>query len=109
MRAKHLHVFVLIDVRNKGKFGTAKTLLSPPVVLLTVQGCVSFVDLFLLLFVFVCIYHAVLSTHCSLVATNWEQAGLLALLHVLISLCFVTFHYGSLGKVNYLIVSIPHI
>ena len=60
----------------------------------------------LLLFLFrVC--HAVLSVPCSLVATCWETADLLALLCVMFSCVFVTFPYGVFGQVWYLIVSIP--
>ena len=50
--------------------------------------------------------HAFASVHCCLVVTCWERAGLLALM------CdvyrdFVTFPFGILGHVWYLIVSIP--
>ena len=48
-----------------------------------------------------------LSVHCSLVATCWERADLLALLYVLFYCVFVTFPCGVLGQVWYLIVSIP--
>ena len=59
-----------------------------------------------LLFLFhVC--HAVLSVPCSLVVTCWERADLLALLYMMFSCAFVTFQYGVLGRVWYLIVLIP--
>ena len=51
--------------------------------------------------------HAFLSVHCSLVVTCWERADLLALLYVMFCFVFVTFPCGILGKVWYLIVSIP--
>ena len=51
--------------------------------------------------------HAFLSVHCSLVVTCWERADLLALLYVMFSCVFVTFPCGVLGRVWYLIVSIP--
>ena len=54
--------------------------------------------------VFVC--HTVLSVPCSFVATYLEGAALLALLYVMFSCIFVTFPYGVLGQVWYLIVSI---
>ena len=60
---------------------------------------------FLLLFMFgVC--HAFLSVHCSLVVTSWERANLLALFCVMFYCVFVTFPYGGLSQVWYLIVSI---
>ena len=54
------------------------------------------------------ICHAFLSVHCSLVVTCLERANLLALVFVMLScFFFVTFPCGVLGKVWYLIVSIP--
>ena len=44
---------------------------------------------------------------CSLLFTCWERADLLALLYEMFSCVFVTFPYGVLGQVWYLIVSIP--
>ena len=49
----------------------------------------------------------VLSVPCSLVVTCWEKAGLLALLSVMFSCVFVTFPYGVLDWVWYLIAWIP--
>ena len=49
--------------------------------------------------------HAFLSVYCSLVVTCWERAGLLALLYVMFYCLFVTFPYGVLCKVWYVIVS----
>ena len=53
-----------------------------------------------------CLYLA-----CSLVVTCWERADVLALpyMYVMFSCVFVTFPYGVLGQVWYLIVSIPDI
>ena len=50
---------------------------------------------------------AVLSVPCRLVVTCWERAYLLALLYVMFSCVFVTFPYGVLVQIWYLIVSIP--
>ena len=53
-----------------------------------------------------CGCHAFASVHCCLVVTCWERADLLAL--VCDVYCdFVTFTFGILGKMWYLIVSIP--
>ena len=46
-----------------------------------------------------------LPVSCSLVVTRWERVDLLALLYVMFS--FVTFPFGVLGQVWYLIVLIP--
>ena len=46
---------------------------------------------------------------CILVVTCWERADLLAPLYVMFACVFVTFPYGVLGQVWYLIVSIPHL
>ena len=53
------------------------------------------------------LYYTVLSVPCGLVFTSWERADLLAILCVMIFVCFVTFLYGVLGQVWYLNVSIP--
>ena len=52
---------------------------------------------------------SVMSVYCSLVVTCWERADLFALLFVTFSCAFLTFPYGVLGQVWYLIVSIPDI
>ena len=50
--------------------------------------------------------HAFASVHCCLVVTCWERADLLAL--VCYVYCdFVTVPFGTMGKLWYLIVSIP--
>ena len=49
--------------------------------------------------------HAFLSVHCSIAVTCWDRVNLLALLYVMFSYVFVTFPYGFLGQVWYLIVS----
>ena len=58
-----------------------------------------------LCFAFVC--HTVLFVPCSLVVTCWETADFLALLYVMFPCVFVTFPYGVLGQVWFLIVLIP--
>ena len=61
-----------------------------------------------LLFLFrVC--HVLLSVHCSLVVICWVRAGLLLLLRVMFSSVFVTFPFGVLGQVWYLILTVPDI
>ena len=50
--------------------------------------------------------HAFASVHCCLVVTCWERADLLALVDD-VYCSFVTFSYGILGQVWYLIVSFP--
>ena len=53
-----------------------------------------------------CVCHAFVSVHCCLVLTCWE--GLTSRLSFVMFHCvFVTFPYGILGQVWYLIVSIP--
>ena len=52
---------------------------------------------------------AVFSVPCSLVVTCWERADIFALLYVMFSCVFVTFPYGVLGQVCYLIVLIPYL
>ena len=61
-------------------------------------------DPFLLLMF--CVYHAILSVHCSLVVTCWERANLLALLYVMFYV-LVTFPCDVLVQVSYLILLIP--
>ena len=62
----------------------------------------------LLLFM-LCVCHAVLSVLCSLVVTCLERVGRLAFLSVMLSCVIVTFLCGVLGRVWYLIASIPDI
>ena len=52
-------------------------------------------------------YHIVLSVPCSLVMASLDKADLLALLCVKFSCAFVTFSYGFLGLIWYLVVLIP--
>ena len=60
-------------------------------------------DPFLFVFyVFLC--HTALSVSCSLAVACWKRADLLAFLYVMFSCDFVTFPYGVLGQVWYLIV-----
>ena len=53
------------------------------------------------------LYYAVLYVLCSLMITCWERADLLALLCVVFSCVFVTFHDGVPGQLWYSILSIP--
>ena len=69
------------------------------------QGDAYFVD-YLCVFR-VCLLYTVSSVPCSLVATCWERAALMFLLCVMFYCVFVTFPYGVLGQVWYLVVSIP--
>ena len=55
-----------------------------------------------------CVFHAFSSVCCCLVVTWWERADLLALVCD-VKLCFVTFPFGILGHVWYLIVSNPYL
>ena len=51
--------------------------------------------------------HAFLSVHCSFVVNCWERANFLALFCAMSYCGFVTFPFGVLGQMWYLIVSIP--
>ena len=62
--------------------------------------CGSFV------FFVLCVFHASSSVHCCLVVTCGERADLLALVGDVYCI-FVTFPYGILGQVWYLIVLFP--
>ena len=53
-----------------------------------------------------CVCHAFASAHCCLVVTCLERADLLALI-LKLNCVIVTFPFGILGQVWYLIVSIP--
>ena len=53
-----------------------------------------------------CVFNAFTFVHCCLVVTCWERADLLALVCD-VQLCFVTFPFGILRQVWYLIVLIP--
>ena len=55
----------------------------------------------------VCLCHIVLSVSCSLVVTCLERVDFLALLYVMFLCVFVTFPYGTLAQVWYLVVLIP--
>ena len=55
-----------------------------------------------------CVFHDFASVHCCLVVTCWERADLLALVGDVYCI-FVTFPYGILGQVRYLIVSFPYL
>ena len=49
----------------------------------------------------------VLSVSCSLMVTCWERVDFLDIQYVMVSCVLVTFPYGILGQMWYLIVSIP--
>ena len=53
-----------------------------------------------------CFSHAFASVHCCFVVNCWERADLLALVGDVYCIC-VTFPYGILGQVWYLIASFP--
>ena len=57
-------------------------------------------------FCYLCFVFVFVILYCLFLAC-WERADLLALLCVMFSCVFVTFPYGVLGQVWYLIVSIP--
>ena len=89
MRTKHL--FVLINIRNKGEVDTVKHVKTLQyVILMMVPMLCSFCGSFLL-FMFDVVYHTVMSVPCSLVVTCWERADLLALLYVTYSCVFCHF------------------
>ena len=58
-------------------------------------------------FCLLCLCHTVLSVPCRIEDTCWESADLLAFLRVMSFLCFVTFPYGALDQVWYVIVLNP--
>ena len=103
MQTKHL--WALIDIRIR--FVLLNMFKPSSILLLTVlRGC-FFCGSFLLFMFHVCLCYVILSVSCSLVTTCWDRTDLLALLCVVISCACVTFPYGVLGQVWYLIVSIP--
>ena len=51
--------------------------------------------------------HAFASSHCCLVVTCWERVDFFALV-LMLNCVIVTFPFGILGQVWYLIVSIPY-
>ena len=102
MRIKHL--CVLIHIRNKGEVGTVKMFKPSSNFLTDHSKAVLRLWILFLLFVFrVCLCHSVLSV----LAALWSpaQKGLTSWLPGLCFLCFVTFLYGVLGQVWYLIIS----
>ena len=94
----------MIHIQTKGEVGTCETSLSPPVILLLSVPRRCF---FCGSFVFVLSLPSVMCVYSSLVVTCWEIADFLVLFCVAFSCTFLTFPYGVLGKVWYLIVSIP--
>ena len=53
-----------------------------------------------------CVGHAFVSVHCCLVVTSWERADLLTPVCD-VYFAIVTFPFGILGQLWFLIVSIP--
>ena len=98
MVSREAFAFLLTSVWHR------ETCLSLPVIFLLIvpRQCFFYVSVFC-----VCLCHTVLSVCCSLVVTCWERPEFLALLFVMFSCDFVTFSFGVLGQVWYLIVSIP--
>ena len=97
---------VLIHIWTKGEVGPLwnRFKLSSKIFLLTVPRRFFFCGSFMLFLSCVC--HAFASVHCCLVVTWTERVDLLA--PVCDVYCdFVTFLFGILGQVWYLIVSIP--
>ena len=112
VRTKHLFVLIhiLIHIGNKGEVGAIKNF-KPSSILLFV--CSKAVLLLLILFVNCVLYLSVEQSCLFLTAlwsvTCWERTDLLALLYVVFSCVFVSFPYGALGQVWYLIVIIHYI
>ena len=103
------HLCVLIHISNKGEVGTVKYV-KPSSNFLT--DCFKAMLRFWILFCYLCFMFVFVILSCLfLVAFNClESADILALLCVLFLVYFgviVTFPYGLLGQVWYLIVSIP--
>ena len=90
-----------------GKVAVPKKKLSPPVFVLTVPRRCFFCGSLLLFIFHVCLCYTGLSVPCNLVSTCWNRADLLTFLCVMLSCVSVTFPYGVLGQMWYLIVSIP--
>ena len=61
------------------------------------------------LLICVCLYHTAMFVPYSLVVTCWKMANLLALLYVNFFFVSVTFPYGVLDRVWYLIIWIPEL
>ena len=92
MRTKHR--CVLIHIRNKGEVGAVEHFkYTPPV---TNVSCLSSL-------------YCKMPVPCSHVATCWERADLLALWCIMFFRVFITFPYGVLGQMWYLIVLLPDI
>ena len=106
MRTKHL--CVLIHIRTKGVLGTDKLVKALQLFLITdCSKGVFLLCIYLLLMFPACLCNADFSGPCILVLTCWERPDLLAPLCVMFSCDFVTFAYGVVGQVWYLIVLIP--
>ena len=89
----------------KGDVGTVKLVKPCSIFLVTVPMWFFFCGSYLLFVLFFC--HTAMSVSCSFVVTCLERADLLAFLYVMFSCVFVTFPYGVLVQVRYLIAYIP--
>ena len=113
------HLCVLIHIRIKGEVGTVKLEVFHLWTFFLLLGGVSFVDLFFCyqggvsfadLFCYLCLsLPCCLSVSCSFVVACWESADLLAVLCMMFACAFVTFTFGILGHMWYLIIWIPDI
>ena len=92
-------LFVLIHIRNKGEVGAVKHCLITLVKLFycSFQGGTSFVDPLC----YLCFMSVMMS--CLFNEASWSPAGMWCFL------CFITFPYGVLGRLWYLIISIPDV
>ena len=105
MRTKHL--CVLIHIRNKGELATVKMFkLSSNVLTDRSRQCLL-CGSFLLSVFRVCFYHTVLCSVQPCGHLLGKDLPLGSLVCVVFLCVFVTFSYGILGQVWYLIVSIP--
>ena len=110
------HLCVLIHIRIKGEVGTVKLEVFHLWTFFAIRRCFFCGSFFVtkaafLLRIFfvicVCLCHAVMSASCSFVVACWESADLLAVLCMMFPCAFVTFTFGVLGHMWYLIVWIP--
>ena len=102
-------VIVVFPDHTYSLFCTTEEVQANESFLLIVPRRCFFCGSFLLFLFRVCLCHTVVSVPCSLVVTCGERADLLALACVMFSCVFVTFSYGALGQVWFLIVPIPDI
>ena len=106
-------ILIWFQIVSKGyqreKSSAAGKKLSPPVFVLTIPRRCFFCGSFLPFMFHVCFCYTVFSVPCSLVTTCWGRVEHSTLLCVVLSCVSVTFPYGVLGLMWYLIVSIPDV